>query len=255
MNNSITLKNIPPEIRSWLASAATADEIRRINVELNLQENDIVFIPFLIFKLASKDIEPANFAQELSDWISIPIGSARTIAAEIKEKILTPIASPLKEFGVDISLISQVEDSIKHPVIAPIPPPPPIKISYQPPPPPAMGGSINTNLGGGAVVEIQKTKGKIHIIGDAHEHSANEKIAVDDGVIAPLINQKNIAQNLPVSPALKEEKHSAWPPAPQPTNQTKPEIKKTAAETNTEGEAVPFILHKETPFTPALKPE
>lgn len=254
MSNAQTLKNIPQEIRSWLASANTGDAIRRINAELDMQENDIVFIPFLIYKLASKEIEPAKFTEELSNWINIPIGSARTIALEIKEKILTPISEPLKEFGVDINLINVKEDEVLRPIIAPLPPPPPPKIEYKPVPPPPMGGTINNTSreSAGSFGETPK-KGGIHIIGDAHEHSAGEKIMTDDDTSNSPKEIKPILGSAPSPVTPKPEKIIIAPPVTNPIMAPKLVIKDGIATKSDETITTPFMLHKETNFTPVAK--
>jgi len=214
------VKSLPQEMRSWLASEATSEELRKLNSELDLQDEEKLLIPHLLFRLVVKDLEPQHFAETLSDWLDISPSFTNTIVAEIKERLLSPIALQLRDWGVEIHLIKPMEITEERPiVVAPSPPPPQYQPTYEPPPPPPMGGRLGMDgVGEPSENSIVPRKKRVHIIGDAHEHTKDKNSATD---YQP--------------PVTKEAK-----PA---DNQTKP----------THEDEAPFILHKETQLIPVSK--
>lgn len=260
MTNIQALRNLPQEIRLWLASDSTAEEVRRINSELDLQDEERRLIPHLLFRLVVKDLTPEHFTETLSDWLDIAPSSANTIAKEIKDRILAPASAPLRSWGIEISLIRLIEPGRHSPVAPQAPlspesaasPPTPPKLpseilggklpttiepqpEYQSPPPP-MGGRLDiSEARRGSAVETKAfpKRGQVHIIGEAHEHTAEEKPITYEADLQPRVKIES-----PQAVTEKKEKKIKLP-IPQI-----PEEKK---------EEEPFILHKETVLTPVSK--
>src|SRR3989344_5858485 len=190
------VKSLPEELRLWLASDATREEVKKINTELDLQEDETRLIPHLLFRLTVKDLEPQHFVETLSDWLDISPSSANVIAKEIKERVLAPVAGPLRSSGIEINLIQPTTIETRPFIVAPPPPtlpplakpdapppPPPPRLpieikpppAYEPPPPPPMGGRMEMG-GAGAAGGVGESvhKGRVHTIGEAHEHAREE---------------------------------------------------------------------------------
>ncbi len=97
---------LPEKIRDWLASERATYAIIEINQRLGLFGIFIEIIPRLVLRLVVKDLNPDTFITALSKELDIDLASAKTIAQEIEEKILRPVAPALlREAGVDIKLI------------------------------------------------------------------------------------------------------------------------------------------------------
>lgn len=253
MDSVLAQKSLPPEIRMWLSSISVTDKLRRISIELNIEADELVLIPHLLFRLAAKDLAADHFVETLQDWVDVEPNVLNIIVNEIKDGILLPISGQLRDWGVDINQIRPLIIEVRRPIVAPPPPPIPTpqpKVTYIPPPPspqpeyvpppiPAMGGRAEISVMGGAAIEPEKVRGAIHIIGDAHEHNEKENLesrmwnAEEKDVVAGSHSQTQISSNktledkkikLPISPWQTEDEH-----------------------------VEPFILHKETALTPVAK--
>lgn len=264
MQSIQALTSLPQEIRLWLASEETADQLRRINAELDLHEEETRLIPYLLFRLAVKDLEPLNFVETLSDWLDISPSSANTIAGEIKDRVLGPVSSQLRSWGIEISLIRPIELESRPPLVATPPPPPPLPPAppakdyaisppiiikpepvYEPPPPPAMGGRFDVGGAGaaGRVSEKQpERKGRVHIIGDAHEHSADETSNIE---LRTANEEQEREEKNKLSGAEQKVEKKIRLPIPLIT-------KKSFDEARSQEEK-PLILHQETTILPVVK--
>lgn len=241
-----TLDSVPDDIRTWFGSSRVANEIIKLNKKFEIPENKIGVLPRTILRLQVKDILPQDFSKEIFSNLGTGQSSANTIVEEIIESILKPIADPLRNWGVEINLIKPIEAELPaRQIIAPPPPPPP-QIAYEPPPPPAMGGMANIGATSDAPTEGGVGKGSIHIIGDAHVHSAGEKQMPDDESESVIEKERGgIAGLRPPSQILAGK---TWE-----GKKIKLPVPSWQAETSEEGEETPFILHKETSFTPVAK--
>ncbi|MDP1689577.1 MAG: hypothetical protein Q8L47_05650 [bacterium] len=275
MDSVLAQKSLPPEIRMWLSSISVTEKLRRISMELDIQEDELVLIPHLLFRLAVKELTASRFTETLGDWINVEPNTLNLIISEIKDGILLPISGQLRDWGVDINQIKPLVIEVRRPIVAPPPPPPPPqpKVAYIPPPPPppayvpppipAMGGRVEIGLTGGGQIEVEKVRGAIHIIGDAHEHDEKENLESrisnleEKDVVA---GSRSQSQNSPN--ATKEDKKIKLPISPwQTETQSEWDANKKVATSNAstprtfiEDEHVePLILHKETALTPVVK--
>lgn len=166
-NSKIDLREsfllLPEDVRDWLTSEQATYLVIDINKRLDLFGEDLKTIPNLITRLAVKDLDPKNLAVALKKELDVDFEQAKALAREIEEKILRPVAIPLKQAnGVDvrdiylgkqelapeeelgIPLIAPEVASPKTRVVsdvrrepAPAPPPPPPPVPSTPPAAPA----------------------------------------------------------------------------------------------------------------------
>jgi len=110
-----SLKEAPQTIMHRLSSEGTADIIEKLNKKLELIGQDRQIIPYLILRLAVKDLSPRQFITEISNFLSVDIQIAKAIADAIKEKILNPIKNDLFDWGVDINAIRpEIKTELKY---------------------------------------------------------------------------------------------------------------------------------------------
>lgn len=124
-NLTAAFQSLPESIRQWLSDEHVAAIIDDINQRLNLTEENgrEEIIPHLILRLCVQDLDPRQFINELSHWLDIGFESAKILTKELEEKILQPIAEPLKtSVGVDLRMLSF---AVPEPRSAPPPTPPP----------------------------------------------------------------------------------------------------------------------------------
>lgn len=100
------LKNVPDGIRDWLGSEKTTYSIIAINKKFGIGREKIQIIPTLILRLEVRNLQPQNFAAELSKEFNRPLEELKPIIEEIKKNILLPIDAELFKWGVDIRQIS-----------------------------------------------------------------------------------------------------------------------------------------------------
>lgn len=133
---------LPEKIREWLTSERVTYMIIEMNKKLDLFGNSLSVIPNLITRLATKNLEPKNFIQELENGLGLDNEQAQEISREIVEKILRPVDLPLKETGVFIGLIyggatsSAIPPRPQSPT-PPVPQPPQVPPIPKPPIPPS----------------------------------------------------------------------------------------------------------------------
>ncbi len=150
LKNSATdwLETMPEAIQDWLGSAALTYLIMDLNRRLGLDGVKISTIPYLIFRIANKELTPGKLIESLSKELLLDQLRAAAVAKEIEEKMLRPIEVPLrKESGVDIKMIylgaqlpNRPTSPLNPPVYRPtpsIPIPPPIPPRPVTPPQPA----------------------------------------------------------------------------------------------------------------------
>ncbi len=112
-----TFYALPEAIQSWLASRQATIFISEINKKLGLKEEKRGILPRLIMRLILKDLEPANFINELSAALNMNYQAAKALVQEIEEKIFNPIAAGLKrDVGLDVKLIYFGKPSERGPV-------------------------------------------------------------------------------------------------------------------------------------------
>ena len=97
---------LPDKIREWLTSERATYIVIDIDERLGMIGLFDKIIPTTILRLVTKDIEPSEFINTLSEELDIDFNSAKNIAQEIEEKILRPIEGPLRrEAGLDVKLV------------------------------------------------------------------------------------------------------------------------------------------------------
>lgn len=96
---------LPEEIKNWLSSQEVTGLIADINGDLKLAEDRVSVIPRLILRLAAQDLNPRDFANEISSQLGIVSEQAKETAERIYQDVLKPIEPSLKEAGVDVSLL------------------------------------------------------------------------------------------------------------------------------------------------------
>lgn len=96
---------LPEKIRDWLTSERATYAVVEINKKLEIFGEALRVIPGLITRLVVKQLEPKDFAGELSEKLGLSNAEAAETAREIFEKILKPIDLQLKEVGVFSGLI------------------------------------------------------------------------------------------------------------------------------------------------------
>ncbi|TSC89798.1 MAG: hypothetical protein G01um10143_288 [Parcubacteria group bacterium Gr01-1014_3] len=111
---------LPDKIREWLTSERATYVVIDINERLDMAGPLVKIIPTTILRLVTKDIEPGEFINILSEELDIDFNSAKNIAQEIEEKILRPIEGQLRrEADIDIKLIYFAKPGPGHPEAQP----------------------------------------------------------------------------------------------------------------------------------------
>lgn len=134
MANQIPQKSIrqsflelPEKVRDWLTSERATYTIIEINKKLDLFGNLLGFIPDLITRLVTKDLDPKDFTKKLENGLGLDSEQAQEVTREIVEKILRPVDLPLKETGVFIGLIYGLASSAPStPSVSSVPSTPPL---------------------------------------------------------------------------------------------------------------------------------
>lgn len=126
INNETKIQDLPEVVREWLTSPDATALVVDLNRRLELVGEEIRIIPRLISRLVLRKIDPKNFALYLKQELWIDFEKAKEVAREIEEKILRPIAIPLKQAnGVDVRDIYlgkqelAPEEELGIPLIAP----------------------------------------------------------------------------------------------------------------------------------------
>lgn len=137
-STTIAFEALPESVKDWLASERLTYLIIDINRRLGLRAEKQAVIPNLIFRLATRDLNPKNFINELSQQLNLSFSSAKALVHELEEKILKPIEISLRnKVGVDVKSIYLGEPEVvekKPPVAIISPPTSPTRVA--PPPPP-----------------------------------------------------------------------------------------------------------------------
>lgn len=122
---------LPDKIREWLTSERATYTIIDINERLGMVGPLGKIVPNSIVRLVTKDIQPGEFINILSEELAVDFNSAKNIAQEIEEKILRPIEAPLRrEADIDIKLIYFSSPVAEKPIT---PAQTPIAIRVEPP--------------------------------------------------------------------------------------------------------------------------
>ncbi len=97
---------LPEAIRVWLTSDQVVDTVTLLNDKNHIPPGKLRIIPRDITRLVVGIIQPKEFVDQLKKDLGLPVEITQKIAAEIKGKILNPIAVALKNTtGIDISFI------------------------------------------------------------------------------------------------------------------------------------------------------
>lgn len=243
------LDELPKELRSWFSSDSVVEHTRELNKQFGFRGEGARVIPYLLAQLIFRGIRPQDFVKELGVLLGVSENSAKSLTKDIELSILEPVKEPLKNWGVDISLIQLTPTfTSQKPIVAPPPPPLSPSIAYEPPPPPAIGGRFEIGgAGSGVSGGVTERVGRIHKIGDAHEHTGKENLEsgmedLEDKTGVPGPRESVLSRGKSV---LGEKKKIKLPLPPW---------QEAEAPTNNKGEeGEPFMLHKETAFTPVLK--
>ncbi|MBI2406598.1 MAG: hypothetical protein HYV25_03405 [Candidatus Harrisonbacteria bacterium] len=94
---------LPDNVRHWLVSEKVSDIVADMNTRLDYHGDKISAIPWLITRLAVKDLAPKYFMSELRATLVVDENEARAITEEIDKKILRPIERDLSRAGVDLN--------------------------------------------------------------------------------------------------------------------------------------------------------
>ncbi|MBI2075266.1 MAG: hypothetical protein HYT82_01200, partial [Candidatus Harrisonbacteria bacterium] len=94
---------LPDNVRHWLVSEKVSDIVADMNTRLDYHGDKIGAIPWLITRLAVKDLAPKYFMSELRATLVVDENEARAITEEIDKKILRPIERDLSRAGVDLN--------------------------------------------------------------------------------------------------------------------------------------------------------
>jgi len=240
------LKELPKDLRAWLGSDGVISKTKEINKRFGFEGEARRIIPYVISQLMFKGIEPRNFLSEIAGSLRVSQASAIEIVRNIKSEILDPVKEKLDDWGVDLNQLQLAgEFRGQKPVIVASPPPPLPQIAYEPPPQPVMGKIFASE--GSSVAPSSAGRGRIHIIGDAHKHTADEKPLSDDSDFVK--NSQSIE---------KTESKTAFPGDEKkiklPISQSFISGDKAITPEEEDGtETTPFILHKEAVFTPVSK--
>ncbi len=101
-----TFEKLPTKIREWLTSEEATYIIIELNRRLGLEGILIEVVPNTITRLVTKDLNPQNFVDDLSNGLDVDWPTARGVAEEIERRILRPVEVPLRnEVGIDIKAI------------------------------------------------------------------------------------------------------------------------------------------------------
>lgn len=94
---------LPDNVRQWLASEKVLAVITDMNDRLEYYGDKVGVIPWLIMRLAVKDLAPKYFMSELRDYLVVDENEARAITEEIDKRILRPIEPALNRLGIDLN--------------------------------------------------------------------------------------------------------------------------------------------------------
>lgn len=94
---------LPDNVRNWLASEKVLGIVVDINNRLDCVGGKVGIIPWLITRLAVKDLAPKYFMSELRDYLVVSEDEARAIAEELDKKILRPVELSLNRLDIDLN--------------------------------------------------------------------------------------------------------------------------------------------------------
>ncbi|MDO8585212.1 MAG: hypothetical protein Q7R85_03820 [bacterium] len=94
---------LPDNVRQWLASEKILAVVIDINERLEYFGDKVSVIPWLITRLATKDLAPKYFMSELRDYLVVSDDEARAITEEIDKRILRPIEPALNRLDIDLN--------------------------------------------------------------------------------------------------------------------------------------------------------
>ncbi len=94
---------LPDNVRKWLASEKVLAVVSDMNERLEYFGDKVGVIPWLITRLAVKDLAPKYFMSELCDYLVVSSDEARAITEEIDKRILRPIEPALNRLDIDLN--------------------------------------------------------------------------------------------------------------------------------------------------------
>lgn len=94
---------LPDNVRKWLASEKVLAVVTDMNDRLEYFGDKVGVIPWLITRLAVKDLAPKYFMSELRDYLVVDENEARAITEEIDKRILRPIEPALNRLDIDLN--------------------------------------------------------------------------------------------------------------------------------------------------------
>lgn len=94
---------LPDNVRKWLASEKVLAVVTDMNDRLEYFGDKVSVIPWLITRLAVKDLAPKYFMSELRDYLVVDENEARAITEEIDKRILRPIEPALTRLDIDLN--------------------------------------------------------------------------------------------------------------------------------------------------------
>ncbi len=122
----IEFKYLPEAVKNWLSSTLITSIILGINRKYGFLETaeKVIVIPGLVLEICTREVDPKETIQKLKDRLGINDFDAKSIAEEIKTKVLKPIGSSLlRDAAVDIE---EITSQLPPPVPpTPVPPSPP----------------------------------------------------------------------------------------------------------------------------------
>ena len=99
-------KNLPPEIQEWLLSDEAAAATAAVAHEFSLSREQLLVLPSIVRRLITQNIQPEQFSATLAEEAGIDPELAKKITEALKEKVLAPIAQPLRFAGIDVDALN-----------------------------------------------------------------------------------------------------------------------------------------------------
>ena len=112
---------LPQPAKDWLSSESSVYALGEIANRLDLDNEETAAVSLLTLRLVTKDLNPQDFINGLSQELNVNFETAKTITQDIEEKILMPIESELRKIGVNLNLLYSSQKDSGQMAVPPIP--------------------------------------------------------------------------------------------------------------------------------------
>lgn len=103
--NGIEFDNLPNQIKAWLGSARLTHELISLDKKLGLTGTRGGMLSDIVYNVATTALDPKDVVSEIALGLGLSDSSSKIVAEELEKIAFHPIEEPLRDLGVDISLL------------------------------------------------------------------------------------------------------------------------------------------------------